>query len=146
MTGAGAPMDPPAGRWALVGFMGRCDLPWLRLLKPGFRHCFVLLHDGRRWLLLDPLAHGLALRALDESWQAELLDALLAEGHLLVPVRPRPRPRRCAPLAPFTCVEAVKRLLGVRCRRIVTPWQLFRHLTRVEHVTDSAKIGKKTLT
>ncbi|MCD8496748.1 MAG: hypothetical protein LRZ85_00855 [Alphaproteobacteria bacterium] len=34
---------------AYVVFTGRTDLPWLRWLKPGFRHCFVLLNDGRQW-------------------------------------------------------------------------------------------------
>ena len=34
-----------------------------------------------------------------------------------------------APFMLFTCVEAVKRVLGIHRRGIVTPWQLYRHLT-----------------
>src|SRR3954466_12569602 len=29
-----------------------------------------------------------------------------------------------APWAPFTCVEAAKRVLGLHVRRVMTPWQL----------------------
>jgi hypothetical protein len=27
----------------LVVFSGTTDIPWLRVLKPGFRHCFALV-------------------------------------------------------------------------------------------------------
>ena len=41
-----------------VVFSGETELVWLRrLLKPGFRHCYLLLHDGHRWLSFDPLAN-----------------------------------------------------------------------------------------
>ena len=35
-----------------VVFSGYTDLRWLKFLKSGFRHCFVLLHDGKRWICL----------------------------------------------------------------------------------------------
>ena len=36
--------------------------------------------------------------------------------------------KRPAPLMVFTCVEAVKRVLGLHRRLVFTPWQLYRHL------------------
>jgi hypothetical protein len=36
---------------------------------------------------------------------------------------------RLAPVRPFTCVEAVKRLIGIHAPWTLTPWQLFGHLT-----------------
>ena len=39
-----------------------------------------------------------------------------------------PTPLRCAPPGPFTCVEAVKRALGLRAPLVWTPRQLYRHL------------------
>ncbi|KAF0112782.1 MAG: hypothetical protein FD149_2342, partial [Rhodospirillaceae bacterium] len=38
-------------------------------------------------------------------------------------------PLRLAPWAPFTCVEAVKRILGIHVRAIITPWQLYKVLS-----------------
>jgi hypothetical protein len=35
---------------------------------------------------------------------------------------------KAAPFMLFTCVEAVKRVLGIHRRGIVTPWQLYQHL------------------
>ena len=40
----------------------------------------------------------------------------------------RPQPKTAAPWGPFTCVEAVKRVLGVRARFILTPWRLYKFL------------------
>ena len=44
--------DEPAARstvvppdLAIVAFTGQATLVWLRLLRPGFRHCFVLLRE-----------------------------------------------------------------------------------------------------
>jgi len=31
---------------AWVVFSGEADLPWLKILKEGYRHCYVLLNDG----------------------------------------------------------------------------------------------------
>ena len=46
----------PAAPRAWVVFGGATPLWWLRLLRPGFRHCFVALNDGRHWTIVDPLA------------------------------------------------------------------------------------------
>jgi hypothetical protein len=43
--------------FAWVVFTGQTDMYWLRFFKPGFRHCFVLLHDGTHWLSVDPLSN-----------------------------------------------------------------------------------------
>ena len=126
---SGAPAGPP-GPVALVAFTGRTDLAVLRVLKPGFRHCFLALPDRGQWLLYDPMAHATALQGLPLAPGTNVFDALLAEGFVVVPARVRCAPRRPAPVAPFTCVEAVKRALGIHARGVVTPWDLFRYLTR----------------
>ncbi len=114
---------------ALVVFSGRTDLRWLRLLKPGFRHCFVAIHDGRHWLTLDPLASRTELRVEPVPPDADLaawyrgLGLTVVETAIARPVRP-------AAWAPFTCVEAVKRAIGLQAWWVVTPWQLYRRLAR----------------
>lgn len=113
---------------ALVVFGGACALPWLRVLRPGFRHCFLLRRFAEGWLLYDPRSDRTEL-ALWPSCEPELLvNSLKERGYAAVLATLPAAERRAAPIAPFTCVEAVKRVLGIRRRRILTPWQLYRHL------------------
>ena len=42
---------------AFVVFSGQTDLKWLKTLKPGFRHCFVLLETGGHWVVYNPLSN-----------------------------------------------------------------------------------------
>lgn len=113
---------------AWVVFTGKTDLPWLRLLKPGFRHCYVLLNDGANWITLDPLSNYLDVSVHRNVPSAFNLPQWLgSRGHKVVPAKVE-RIRKEAPWMLFTCVEAVKRVLGLHRRFIFTPWQLYRHL------------------
>ncbi|MGE4280568.1 MAG: hypothetical protein AB7G62_13350 [Magnetospirillum sp.] len=114
---------------ALVCFCGADSLWWLRLLRPGFRHCFVAIRQGPFWVVTDPLSHRTIVRleGLDD------LAAFYRRHHLVVvATRLLDPPRRPAPWRPYTCVEAVKRILGVQAPWVLTPWQLYLHLTKKE--------------
>ncbi len=115
---------------AWVVFCGQADRPWLRLLKPGFRHCFLVMHDGAHWLSVDPMLGQMDVRVHDHVAAGFDLPGWLARrGHHVIaaPVSGRP-PARAAVLRFFTCVEAVKRMIGLHARNIHTPWQLYRYL------------------
>jgi len=132
----------------LVVFSGATTIPWLRLLRPGFRHCFAVWCDGQRWLTYDPMAHGTHIGVHDLPPRFDMAAWYRAAGLRVASVRPYARPERPrpAPLAPFTCVEAVKRLIGLRHRRVLTPWQLWRHLARPgahAHASPSTAIPTK---
>lgn len=118
--------DPDAT--ALVVFSGQTDLSYLKLLKPGFRHCFVMLKAGDKWISIDPLAH---MTRVDLHQPESELSGLLSEHNLTV-VATHLREADPVPSAPMlcTCVEVVKRILGIQCWHVVTPWQLYRHLLR----------------
>ena len=90
-----------------------------------------LTGSGRRWTLCDPLKSRLALATVDG------VDALALARHLAADGRRILRGPVAADAAvawpgvrPITCVEIVKRLLGVRAPGVVTPHQLHRHLLR----------------
>jgi hypothetical protein len=55
---------------------------------------------------------------------------LKRRGLLVVPADLDRTQKRPAPLMVFTCVEAVKRVLGLHARFVLTPWQLYRHLMK----------------
>lgn len=118
----------PRSYW--VVFSGRADLWWLRLLRPGYRHCFALIRMRGQWLIFDPLAShtDIVLTELEEAFDLPRWYADHGFGVWQVSAPPaiaRPMPWRL-----FTCVEAVKRLLGIRGSLILTPWQLLRALRR----------------
>ncbi len=54
-----------AGRSAVVVFCGGAELPWLKLLKPGFRHCFIIVDGGGgAWVSLNPMSHRTEIAVL----------------------------------------------------------------------------------
>ena len=132
---------------ALVVFSGRTGVSWLRWLRPGFRHCFVALDDGIEWLTVDPLLHRLEVRASGLASDFDLAGEYRRMGLIVLEVAPAAVAVRAAPLGLFTCVETATRLLGIRARHVVTPWQLYRFLRRFAvGGTQSGDTGARTLT
>jgi hypothetical protein len=113
---------------ALVVFVGEVSLKWLKLLRPGFRHCFVLVYQQGCWVIYDPLSHRTNLAVISGPTMDELAGWYTEHGLRVIRTTVRRSPLRSAPLRPFTCVEAVKRVLGIHAPWISTPWQLYRHL------------------
>ena len=115
---------------AWVVFSGKADLPWLNILKPGFRHCFVLLNDGHNWISFDPMANYTELKTYHHlAADFDLPVWLEQRNYLPVPTKIR-TPEKPAPIGFFSCVEAIKRVLGIHDRLILTPHQLYQHLTQ----------------
>lgn len=115
---------------AWVVFSGEADLAWLKILRPGFRHCFVVINDGHHWITFDPLSNHSEIIVHHLPMDFDVPLWMQRRGYVTVrsDITKRKRP---APWAPFTCVEAVKRILGLHKRLIVTPWQLYRHLVQL---------------
>lgn len=129
---------------AWVVFSGECEeMPWLRVLRPGFRHCYALLNDGRHWICFEPLSGytDIQVQQLPASFDLPLW--LRDHGHTVVRA-PVMRGRKEAPWMPHTCVEAVKRVIGLHARSIITPWQLYKHLSKTG--THASNIHEGELT
>jgi len=109
-------------------FSGETDLKWLRILKPGFRHCFAAVEDGGRWIVYNPLCHQTEISILVGVGLPELMAWYAGAGHRVVPSTIDQAPHRAAPWGPYSCVEAVKRILGIQSRLVVTPWNLYNFL------------------
>lgn len=114
---------------ALVCFSnGAGDYDWLcRWLKPGYRHCWIAARTEGGWILIDPRSHW-----LEVTWLApatyDLAAFYCAEGVEAVPVEIQEPPRHGYPIFLWTCVETVKRALGIRAWWCWTPYQLRRLL------------------
>ncbi len=118
----------PADAW--VAFSGETDLWWLRFLKPGFRHCFAVARDDKQWIVVDPLSPHLEIAALPLPHGFDLPHWLREQGMTVVRAQIQRRFNRAAPANLFSCVEVIKRFLGIHRRFIATPWQLYRFLTQ----------------
>lgn len=115
---------------AWVIFSGKADMPWLRCLRPGFKHCFVLLRDGKRWISVDPMLNRMEVLLQHVPSDFDMPDWLKERGNIIVPAAIDRSKTKPAPWRPFTCVEAVKRVLGIHNGWIFTPWQLYRYLKK----------------
>jgi hypothetical protein len=110
---------------ACVVFSGRADLPWLRLLKPGFRHCFLVIQRADCWIMYEPLSNRTEISVIPKTPELNLVAWLRQMEFTVLPAEFHAPTSKAAPWGLYTCVEAVKRVLGIRHRGIFTPWRLY---------------------
>ena len=129
-------------RKAIIVFSDNSGVWWLEFLKPGFRHCFVILETDRGCLWVDPLSSGLTIKQLAGYEMKALLEGYRNMGMKVVETQAVAPSSSAFPISLFSCVEVIKRLLGVKSLSVQTPWQLYQHLKR----TNNEYIGKNSLT
>lgn len=115
----------------VVAFADAQRPPWLRFLAKGFRHCFALVATSGRWVVIDPMSHWTEVAWLadeDGAGPEDMVRALEDRGFAAVACAVIEPEKRGAGPALYTCVEVVKRVLGVRAPKVLTPRQLFRFL------------------
>ncbi len=133
----------PEGPRVVVVFSDQTSLKKLRFLKPGFRHCYALIETSSGWILYDPLSHYTHISLYAALTLTELIGWHLAQGLTVVCCRIHSVAPRIAEVRPFTCVEAVKRILGLQAPWVFTPWGLFMKLTEsAEHMQINKKKRK----
>lgn len=122
-------------RHGYVVFEDNTTLWWLRLLKRGFRHCYVLikLRGGKNsWLEINPLSNQLVVSehysSSEEDYPVRLRRCRACR---VIAVNFARAPLKCAPLGIFSCVEFVKRIVGIHCFSIFTPYQLYKKLKKI---------------
>jgi len=118
---------------ALAVFHGEGAGFWPRVFgRPGFRHCFVALKDGRAWIVVDPCSDGMRIHA-EVSAGVDLGAHFRELGYAVVETAVAKSRRRYSLPWAFTCVEAVKRILCVHGWWVWTPYQLYRCLEKENH-------------
>lgn len=124
---------------ALVVFSENSGMWWLRFLKAGYRHCFVILETDRGCVWVDPLSNSLTIKMLEGYELAGLLQWYRQMGMKVVRVEVEHVKSKPFTWAPMTCVEVVKRLIGLRDCLVLTPWQLFNELNKNKKNTNKKK-------
>lgn len=115
---------------AWIVFTNRTEIRWLKIFKPGFRHCFIILHDGKRWISIDPMAHYMDVVVQNVAPDFDLVGWLRGRGHKVISADLNRNLTSPSPAMLFTCVEVCKRIIGLQSAFIFTPWQLYRYIER----------------
>ena len=132
-TGADGPAVARLGPRGLAVFCDQTGLWWLRWLRRGFRHCFLVLDEGDGCLLVDPLAQQTELTRVRGVGLDHVAGWCRRRGFRVVPCRVCRAPRRALGWRPFSCVEVVKRILGLQLPWVLTPFQLYRIMNNIKN-------------
>lgn len=118
---------------AIVVFEDRQERSIIRLLRPGFRHCFCLVGGDLSWTMCDPLLTRIEIVSLLGLEEGELAGHYTRTGRTVLLGRVSDnRMRRARWLRPMSCVEVLKRVLNLDARHVFTPYQLYRTLLNSE--------------
>jgi hypothetical protein len=110
-----------------VVFCKNTDIWWLKFLKKGFRHCFLILNDGSNWITYDPMFSCTEITVHKTSINFDLPNWFIKNGYTIISSHII-KQKNMAPISIFNCVESVKRVLGIHNLFIITPYQLYKHL------------------
>lgn len=123
------PLPPlPVPTWVVF-----CDAPdvwWLRPLRRGFRHCFVVMRHKRTYITIDPLLGSIEVMTHPVRRDGDLIQILKDQGLTVVSVNINRDYYRGNIGMMCTCVTIVKRILNLYAPLIQTPYALYRHLTK----------------
>jgi len=101
-------------------------------LKKGFQHVFAVRFDGYFWTRMDLSLGWTDFDVLPYDRYDTIKDVLKGLDVTIQYVERwrKPRYRVRTILAPWTCVEAMKSLIGIREPLVMTPYQLYKHLEK----------------
>ncbi len=107
-----------------VGFSSDTDLFFLKFLKRGFRHCFLFFGDEFQTFVLDPVSNKIELSLL--PFGVEKTKKMFEQKQIsVIKVCKNYKPKMKVKTGIFTCVEVVKRVLGISNFFILTPFRLY---------------------
>ena len=123
---------------ALAVFHGHSDHILAPFLKRGFRHCFAAVVSGPYWIRIDAQAGYPDLEAVALA-DYDLATFYRAEGYAVIETQQRSDGNRGI-VTLSNCVGMVKTVLAVNAPLVMTPWQLYRRLTRAAFLPGSSGI------
>ncbi|MCT4574810.1 MAG: hypothetical protein OIF36_04475 [Alphaproteobacteria bacterium] len=115
---------------AWVVFCKNTDLRILKFLKSGFKHCFVILNDGDNWITYDPMSSFTDIMVHKTPISFDLPGWFAKRGDKVIRTF-KVKHNNVVPLSFYTCVESVKRILGINKVFILTPYQLYKYLIKI---------------
>lgn len=116
---------------AVIVFHGEGSGFWPAFLgRDGFRHCFVVVPSGDYWILLDGTAGSPRLEVIGGTVD-DIAAYYAREKFTILEYQVRTRRLLWWPWMLMNCVGATKAILGIQAWWVWTPWQLYRHLRKL---------------
>tara|TARA_Y100001934_G_scaffold217928_1_gene258842 strand:+ start:1086 stop:1481 length:396 start_codon:yes stop_codon:yes gene_type:complete len=115
---------------AYVVFDGQTELRFLKVLKSGFRHCFIILEFDNFWCSIDPLSTYCEIQIFEKKHIQDLPLWLKYQGFDLIKAKINRHDFKIRPFDYWSCVNLIKRILGIYKWWIITPWQLKKYLDK----------------
>jgi hypothetical protein len=121
----------PIVMWAV--FSNDTDIGFLKILKHGYRHCFIIMQQDARWVIIDPRADKTDIQILPHPPHFNFPRYLTEQGKTVVKISNTFKtPRKIASILPISCVETLKRVIGLHQWWVLTPHQLYRALLKIQ--------------
>lgn len=114
-----------------VVFVDETSIWWLRFLKKGFRHCYILFgfDDDMTWIEINPMSNQIFMNVYKFIEKVDFAELVQKEyGALICEVEVVNAGLKKAPFSWFSCVEMVKRIAGIHDKTVITPHQLYKKL------------------
>jgi len=123
-------VDNTQSQWII--FTNNTDIKPLRLLKNGFRHCFMISQQDNRWILVDPKSNKMDIDILPHPHHFNFPRYFIEQGYHVVKVPKINVPHKILCPFPVSCVETIKRLIGLNKFWVLTPYQLYKSLQKIQ--------------
>jgi hypothetical protein len=106
---------------------------YMKLFKKDYRHVSVVIPIGEQYLYINVRHSDMSYIVLDAERIERMHDR--AVGHVtIMQVDVNPKIKFRGPML-FTCVELVKRVLGVHNAWVFTPYQLYKYFVKQKRRT-----------
>lgn len=128
-------LDLPTSTW--IVFSNDTDIGMLRFFKRGFRHCFMMMQQGDRWVLVDPRSNKTDVHLLQHPKSFNFPRYYTEQGKTVVKIPDINVPNKIMSPFPVSCVETLKRMIGLHAWWVMTPYQLYKKLLKLQNKKGS---------
>lgn len=118
------------GKQIWVVFSNDTDIGVLKLLRHGFRHCFALMQQDGRWIIVDPRSNQTDVQLLSHPRDFNFPRYFMEQGKTVLKIDRMDAPASILSPFPVSCVDTIKRIIGLHAWWVITPHQLYRTLLK----------------
>jgi len=115
-----------------IVFSDDTDIRVLKLLKRGFRHCYMIMQQDDRWVIVDPRCDKTDIKILPHPPHFNFPRYFSEQGKTVIRVPNLNTPQKIMSPFPVSCVDAIKRVIGLHKYWVITPHQLYKTIIKIQ--------------
>jgi hypothetical protein len=123
-----ASLDYKKWQEVYVVFSDLTRIKFLRILKRGFRHCYLILGNKYQWLIIEVTSKRLYIDSVLKEDSPNLLATFSNEKRKVIRTYIHETDAKKIPFDIFSCVSLCKKIIGVNSYKIITPYDLYKFL------------------